>query len=117
MVVPRVNKKKDFWSVGGSIKMQFTKFMGTQCVQMTTSEIVICTRCVSMVTEWSILPPCSRDPSPDARQYLKEWMKMKRSERQAEWRGQQEELRAQEHQPFMSPTQVVILKVILKNHG
>ncbi|XP_078354068.1 uncharacterized protein LOC144638717 isoform X1 [Oculina patagonica] len=46
-----------------------------------------------------------RDPSPDARQHLKEWMKEKRSERQAEWKGQQEELRAQEHQPFMSPTQ------------
>ncbi len=50
----------------------------------------------------------SRDPSPDARQHLKEWMKEKRSERQAEWKGQQEELRAQEHQPFMSPTQVFI---------
>lgn len=47
----------------------------------------------------------SRDPSPDARQHLKEWMNQKRSERKAEWRGQQEELRAQEHQPFMSPTQ------------
>jgi len=46
-----------------------------------------------------------RDPSPEARQYLKEWMNKKRSERQAEWRGQQEEMRAQEHQPFMSPTQ------------
>lgn len=46
-----------------------------------------------------------RDPSPDARQHLKEWMNQKRSERKAEWRGQQEELRAQEHQPFMSPTQ------------
>lgn len=33
-------------------------------------------------------------------------MNKKRSEKQAEWRNQQEELRAQEHQPFMSPTQV-----------
>ena len=59
-----------------------------------------------MVTDTSFVSS-SRDPSPEARQYLKEWMNKKRSERQAEWRGQQEELRAQEHQPFMSPTQVV----------
>lgn len=52
------------------------------------------------------LSSLSRDPSPDARKYVKEWMNKKRSEKQAEWRNQQEELRAQEHQPFMSPTQV-----------
>ena len=56
---------------------------------------------------------CSRDPSPDARQHLKEWMNQKRSERKAEWRGRQEELRAQEYQPFLSPTQVPINDLLL----
>ena len=67
--------------------------------------------CLLLTYLWLLITsffPCSRDPSPEARQYLKEWMNKKRSERQAEWRGQQEELRAQEHQPFMSPTQVVL---------
>ena len=56
---------------------------------------------------------CSRDPSPDAKQHLKEWMNQKRSERKAEWRGRQEELRAQEYQPFLSPTQVPINDLLL----
>lgn len=40
-------------------------------------------------------------------------MNQKRSERKAEWRGRQEELRAQEYQPFLSPTQVPINDLLL----
>ncbi|XP_068726687.1 uncharacterized protein [Montipora capricornis] len=47
----------------------------------------------------------TRDTSPEARQQLKEWMNKKRVERKAEWRNQQDERLAQEHKPFMSPTQ------------
>ena len=40
-------------------------------------------------------------------------MNQKRSERKVEWRGRQEELRAQEYQPFLSPTQVPINDLLL----